>query len=117
MFKTLLMSAGLSLVLVTGTVTGNAQAQAGITAVATIDVVRTAGALPIRKSPPGPFSSKGRKLGKTAARAEYRVLSRKVVPSVFGGQLWVKISPVSGNGLTGWVYSGKARKGAPQNLR
>ena len=118
MLKKVLVSACLGLVLVTGIDHQPAEAQVGVVAAA-IETGKAVGKLPIRRSPPGPFTGKGRTIGTTVAGAVYKILRKKVVPSVFGSDLWVLVEQADGKnaGTSGWVFAGKAANGSPRNFR
>lgn len=118
MLKKVLLSACLGLVLVAGAAHQPAGAQVTVVAAA-IETGKAVGKLPIRKSPPGPFASKGKKIGSTVPGATYKILRKKVVPSVFGSDLWVLIEQagVASGAKSGWVFAGKAAQGSPRNFR
>ena len=95
MFKQTLLSACLGLVLVTGADHRPADAQVSVVAAA-VETGKAIGRLPIRKSPPGPFSGKGKKVGTTVPGATYNILAKKVVPSIFGAAAARRSAPPSG---------------------
>jgi hypothetical protein len=73
-------------------------------------VVTPQGELPLREAPPGLFTGKGSQIGVVQPGADYIVIERKYVPSIFGGEEWLKVQPAgppgAGGITSGWALGG-----------
>ncbi len=63
--------------------------------------------LPMRASPPSMFfTPPGDQIGATVPKQEYRILEQRRIPTIFGGQQWLKIENAQQPEKRGWIYSG-----------
>jgi hypothetical protein len=70
-------------------------------------MVTPKGTLSLRAAPPGGFIGlKGDAIGTVKPDETYRVLDKKSIPTIFGGQNWLKLQSVKDASKQGWVFTG-----------
>ena len=63
--------------------------------------------LPLRQSPPGAFfKGKGEQIGEAKKDETLRVIDKKIVPTVFGSEDWLKVQSSTNPAKEGWIFSG-----------
>lgn len=71
------------------------------------DLVRPNGQLPLRDAPPGSFfQGKGQAVGSVMPNDKFRVLERRIVPTITGKENWWRVQGVDGSNKEGWVFAG-----------
>lgn len=75
-------------------------------------VISPKGDLPLRDAPPGGLIGlKGDTIGKVTPQTTYKVIDKKSISTIFGGENWLKVQRVDDASAQGWVFTGT--KGDP----
>jgi hypothetical protein len=70
-------------------------------------VVTPKGTLALHAAPPGGvIGLKGDEIGKVQPNEAYRVLDKKSISTVLGGENWLKLQSVNDASKQGWVFTG-----------
>jgi hypothetical protein len=70
-------------------------------------VVTPKSALTLRAAPPGGFIGlKGDTIGTVTPNETYKVLEKKSISTVLGGENWLKLQSVNDASKQGWVFTG-----------
>jgi hypothetical protein len=63
--------------------------------------------LPLRNAPPGGLIGlKGDTIGQASPANSFRVIDKKTISTVLGGENWLKLQRVDDASKQGWVFSG-----------
>jgi hypothetical protein len=64
--------------------------------------------IPIYASPPGTvFQGKGQEIDRAVPNQRYEVLTRRVVPTLFGTEVWLRVRLVGDTSAKdGWIFAG-----------
>ncbi|HLH94123.1 MAG TPA: hypothetical protein VKW08_03305 [Xanthobacteraceae bacterium] len=70
-------------------------------------VVTPKGTLPLRTAPPGGLIGlSGDAIGSVAPDQSYKVLDKKSISTILGGENWLKVQSVTDASKQGWVFTG-----------
>jgi hypothetical protein len=70
-------------------------------------IITPKGDLPLRDAAPGGLIGlKGDAIGSVTPQVEYKVIDKKSISTIFGGENWLKVQKIDDASKQGWVFTG-----------